>query len=71
MSVCVCIYVYNHIFFIHSSIDGHFCFHVMTTVNDAAIENVGAYLSELVSSFVFCNKYQELQDHMVLFLIFV
>jgi len=38
----VCVYVYLcHIFFIHSSINGHLgCFHVLSTVNSAAI-NIG------------------------------
>ena len=35
----------SHIFFIHSSVDGHLsCFHVLTVVNSAAI-NIGLYVS--------------------------
>ena len=37
IALCVCIYMY-HIFFIHSSDDGHLvCFHVLAVVNSAAV----------------------------------
>ena len=35
--MCVCVYT-QHIFFIHSSVDGHLgCFHVLSVVNEAAM----------------------------------
>ena len=45
----MCIY---HKFFIHSSVDGHLgCFHVLATVNSAAMDNgILVSLSILVSS---------------------
>ena len=41
--VCACVYT-HHIFFIHSSVNGHLgCFHVFAVVNSAI--NIGVYVS--------------------------
>ena len=43
--MCVCIYIY-HIFFIHSSVDGHLgCFHVVLVIVNSAAVNIGEHAS--------------------------
>ena len=84
MCICICIYmcvyiciymcVYiHHIFFIHSSINGHLgCFHILAIINNATKKVVCVYLFKLVF-LISLGKYPEVKllDHMVvLFLIF-
>ena len=66
------VYIY-HIFFIHSSADGHLgCDRVLAIVNNAAM-NVGVQRALWDSDFIFSNTHPEVKllDHViVLFLIF-
>ena len=72
-NIPVCVYIcLCHIFFIHSSINGHLgCFHVLSTVNSAAI-NIG--MSEFFQTIEFSLNISpgvRLLDYMVtLFLVF-
>ena len=42
----------HHIFFIHSSMSGHGCFHVLTIINNATVK-MGMHIFYEVSAFVF------------------
>ena len=61
-----------HIFFIHSSVDGHLgCFHVLATANSAANEYCGTWLFELWFSQGICPVVELLGHMVVLFLVFL
>ena len=72
--VCVCVCILYHIFFNHSSVDGHLgCFHILAIVFNAAV-NTRVHVSFQISVFVFFMYIYpgvELLDHVVvLFLVF-
>ena len=48
--VCVCVY---HMFFIHSSVDGHLdCLYISVIINNTAM-NIEVHLSFQISVFIF------------------
>ena len=63
--------MYNHIFLIHSSINGHLgCFHVLPVITKAAV-STGVQISLQDPAFNFLEYISRIQGHsVVLFLIF-
>ena len=60
MCVCVCAWTYN-ILFILSCNDAHLCcFHILATVNKAAI-NTGVNISFQISILFYLGKYTEVK----------
>ena len=73
MRVHLCGHTRPHIFFVHSSADGHLgCLLILAVVNSAAL-NIGVHVSFQNSAFGFLDIYSgaEMLGHMlVLFLLF-
>ena len=54
----------DHVFFIHSSVDGHLgCLHVLAVVNNAAM-NIGVHVSYQIVALSGYIPRRELLDHM-------